>query len=441
MKNKLVRVFSFIALLSIVLSLFAISSSAYSYVIADDLSIDGSLAVPFRITTLGNNINFTDSSMTYFVDDGFGSIPYDSSLGDYEWRNGYFGISSPYDYVTVVGGGSLVGDMYFFNRPKNVSFNSEAEWFYDTYYRFVCTPMTNTTFNAFKESDLDEASQYLSLYLSRPENHPFTLGYSLSYDGVVALSNLPLSNNINAYFPTYFRVCRYLTKGTISYNSNGSISSSVASIPDVPFLVTCAFDYATLSDDGSIVWESNYLSVPLTRGFGDVIGYYGFEDEAFNRIVNYYSDYDILNIGFSLNRVYDGIRNLVGSSGYIKNLSFNIIGAGNSDSAFDSNSLYSFVSVRGINNVAPLYEFSLGYTGASYDYHSVEGDFDNMHITNAVYLGDGFNLVTWLGDTLGDVLDVDIIGNEDVSISLGSVIYVCLGVGVLFAILKIFAGG
>lgn len=50
---------------------------------------------------------------------------------------------------------------------------------------------------------------------------------------------------------------------------------------------------------------------------------------------------------------------------------------------------------------------------------------------------DNFNLVSWLGDTIGGVLDVPIIGN----VSLGTVLYVCVGLGLAFVILKFFVGG
>ena len=72
---------------------------------------------------------------------------------------------------------------------------------------------------------------------------------------------------------------------------------------------------------------------------------------------------------------------------------------------------------------------------------SIRGTYDNWVATNARDISyvslNNFSLVDWLGDTIGGVFDIDIVGN----ISLGDVLSVTIAVGFVMLVLKFFAGG
>lgn len=48
-----------------------------------------------------------------------------------------------------------------------------------------------------------------------------------------------------------------------------------------------------------------------------------------------------------------------------------------------------------------------------------------------------FNLVSWLGDTLGGIFDIELIG----TITLSQILYVTIGLGLVIVFLKVFSGG
>lgn len=118
---------------------------------------------------------------------------------------------------------------------------------------------------------------------------------------------------------------------------------------------------------------------------------------------------------------------LYGDSPYIQQY-FDLLGDG------------TYFSVVDKERSLPIYSVYSNHKNLDYDvqarYLDLFNDYFNGIVYEPVSLED-FNLVSWIGNTLGGVLDVELIPG----ISITTILVVVIGLGLLFIILKFFVGG
>lgn len=128
-----------------------------------------------------------------------------------------------------------------------------------------------------------------------------------------------------------------------------------------------------------------------------------------------------------------------------RNLKFSVVGIDELGNISSNDTLCIY---KQTTNNQPLATCSLVYNRLSTQYSNnvrvdtptfLYGDFDSEYQSrrDVILLDNSFNPISWLGDTLGGIFNVDIF----VVFSIGDILLVAIGCGFVLLILKFFAGG
>lgn len=440
------KIFACIGIFCVLIMVFTVPCFAYSYVHSSG-DLTGSVGLPFIFTTNANIATFGGYDTTKFITSGFGSVPYYSDVSTVpDYYNGFY---SPEDF-SVVGGAEPVGDLYFYH---SIDFGTVANpWYSDAQYSYNFQAFNQNTTDYFSFTTPAQRVTYIQQEIRSANNAPFNLGYTLFYNDVISCSLLPYIGGTSDYFPLSFDVTVFTNKNYVLYDANGVLNRTGSNLSNYGAVVGIEFEVAEYYEN-SIEWVTKTIQANIYNAFiSDNIVFNDLGLNSYAHIMSQGFNFAVpLNYTVSMYPVYNAILSVTSRDSYIRNLKLNIAPTPLNPTDPDFRQYVDSPVLAYIDNrlgyqstVLPSFEFSLNYNGASYDYTGVDGSFDNSRITGGnVYLTDGeFNLVNWLGDTVGGILDVPLIGNPDGAyISIGTILYVCVGAGILMLLLKLFAGG
>ena len=338
----------------------------------------------------------------------------DTSYGNF-YRNAYLNLS---------GNGTVL--------DSHLSFDG----LYQCYGNDIVWAINNLSqYNNDFDVAIEEFWEQNTLAVDRLQNASVSAWPSFYFDGVIDVQEL--DRNFSYYLPStvsYLYPVPTTTLSSLNYSAEYIVNISYDSIDFVNGEYVYNREYGTYEINGS-----SHSSHSITPSYYDWYLSYR-TSEYYERKFNMYSG----EVTFNFYHIVMDLMSLPQNEDYIRNLTIRIEPSETTFTGYEYDNMYPYYFTDWCGQY-PMYAFNFSYDNAGIigadAIDSIRGSYDNWVATNARNISyvslNNFNLVDWLGDTLGGVFDIDIVGN----ISLGDVLSVTIAVGFVMLVLKFFAGG
>ena len=423
-----------------------------------EVSITGVSPTNYNLISTINDFGAVHYSTTYDYTNGIGnkyddSVWESSSLNYPAFNNSHYLLNSIESYTFRDGSTNF---REFYNKQSTAKFTIDPIG--SLIWRFTYT-YPNADLN--NSSDLTLFRQFLSRNFSGIPNinsyeNGVVSGYTFCYDDIIS-SDAVLDPSINSVFPHYVEVVQLCDERTVI--DGGNLRESY--IDSIQYYVYYSYDilYRDEYDEFVVQTVNDRLSYPLSNSLAGENVY----SAGDIRDVAYWSEFNSyypegytdsyvypMNIRISLSSILYNMESHIenGVMGF-RNLKFSIVGSdGLAISPYNRTGNDYLAGYKRETNNQPLISCSLVYEGLSTKLYNNElvdtptflyRDFDSEYNArkDVIYLDNSFNPISWLGDTLGGLFNVDIFG----SVSIGDILLVAIGCGFVLLILKFFAGG
>lgn len=428
------------------------------------------LGIPFEVSVTG--VSPSNYNLISTISD-FGSLHYSTN---FDYTTGIGNKYNSQSFITVpLNIVNFDNSRFLHNVIESYTINDGSTNFREFYNKpstakFTIDPLGRVLFqlnNNYPNLDLTDSNDYRTFRnfclnnltgnggINHAQNGVVS-GYTFSYDGLIS-SDSVLDTHIFDVFPYYLDVVQICDYKTVI--QNGELNESY--IDSLRYKIYYSFDvlYRDVNDNFTVQTVNGFKVNSLNGTLNNEKLY----SAGSIRDVEYWNDWNYnypeddhdgrvypLNIKLLLTGIPSAMRDYIenGVMGF-RNLKFSVVGIDElADSNYNSTGNSYLQAYKNSTNNQPLSTCSLVYKSLSTQTYNntlvdtptfLYGDFDSEYESRreVVYLDNTFNPITWLGDTLGGVFNVDIFG----SVSIGDILLVAIGCGFVLLILKFFAGG